>query len=203
MPESFFISGIVLGLSAGFSPGPLFALVLSESMRAGSRAGIMVALAPLLTDSPIILLSLWLVSLAHTLDPIVPFISLIGALYLFYLAYSSMTLDNADINIDRAPKKALWRGLVANLTNPHPYLFWLGIGAPLIYRSLDKKSTDFLLFLGGFYLCLIGSKIFLAVSAGTFRKRLADKTLFLINRFLGIMLFFFGLVLLGQTFFAG
>ena len=49
--------GTVLGLAAGFSPGPLTLLVISETLRHGLRAGMKVSLAPILTDLPIIALA--------------------------------------------------------------------------------------------------------------------------------------------------
>ena len=51
----FLFAGLVLGLSGGLVPGPLLTLVASETLRHGAAAGIRVALAPLLTDAPIIL----------------------------------------------------------------------------------------------------------------------------------------------------
>ncbi|MDY6953588.1 MAG: LysE family translocator, partial [Thermodesulfobacteriota bacterium] len=49
--------GIVLGLSAGFAPGPLLALVISQTLRHNAVEGLKVALAPLVTDLPIILIT--------------------------------------------------------------------------------------------------------------------------------------------------
>lgn len=47
----YFLSvGAVLGLSSGLSPGPLLALVISETLRHGVKAGVKVALAPIITD---------------------------------------------------------------------------------------------------------------------------------------------------------
>ena len=58
----FLSAGLLLGLSGGLAPGPLLTLVASETLRHGARAGISVALAPLLTDAPIILATLWLLT---------------------------------------------------------------------------------------------------------------------------------------------
>ena len=59
----FMTSGIVLGLSGGLSPGPLTALVISQTLRFGARGGMLVALAPILTDAPLViaagLFTLW------------------------------------------------------------------------------------------------------------------------------------------------
>ena len=55
-------SGVLLGLSAGLSPGPMLALVLAQTLRHGSREGCKIALTPLVTDPPIILVTLALAS---------------------------------------------------------------------------------------------------------------------------------------------
>ena len=59
---SYLTIGIILGFSAGFAPGPLLALVISETLRHNIRSGIKVALAPIVTDLPIILISLFILA---------------------------------------------------------------------------------------------------------------------------------------------
>jgi len=51
---NFLTIGIMLGTSAGFAPGPLLTLVISESLQHGVKSGAKVALAPIITDLPII-----------------------------------------------------------------------------------------------------------------------------------------------------
>ena len=45
---------LVLGLAAGFAPGPLLVLVISETLQHSTRAGIKVAFAPVITDLAIV-----------------------------------------------------------------------------------------------------------------------------------------------------
>jgi MFS family permease len=49
--------GISYGFAAGVSAGPLLGLVITQTLQGGWRAGNLVALAPLLSDLPIILLA--------------------------------------------------------------------------------------------------------------------------------------------------
>ena len=58
---AFLLLGISFGLSASVNPGPSLTLGISRSLRDGVRAGILVALAPLLTDAPIIAVATLLV----------------------------------------------------------------------------------------------------------------------------------------------
>ncbi len=60
---AYLLAGLVLGLSAGFAPRSMLALVLSETLQRGSRAGLQVALSPILTDTSIIV---WLILGAFT-----------------------------------------------------------------------------------------------------------------------------------------
>ena len=55
----FLIQGLLLGLGVGLAPGPLLALVISASLRGGTSHGLRVALSPLITDLPIIVISLF------------------------------------------------------------------------------------------------------------------------------------------------
>ncbi|OGT32916.1 MAG: hypothetical protein A2W28_01290 [Gammaproteobacteria bacterium RBG_16_51_14] len=52
----FLVTGAVLGISAGLAPGPLLALVVTETLKHGIRTGVRVALVPVCTDLPIIFL---------------------------------------------------------------------------------------------------------------------------------------------------
>jgi threonine/homoserine/homoserine lactone efflux protein len=52
------VSGVLLGPSAGLTPGPMLALVLAQTLLHGSREGCKVALTPLITDPPIIIVVL-------------------------------------------------------------------------------------------------------------------------------------------------
>ena len=57
------IAGITLGMYAAFSPGPLFVLLISQTLKHGYNEGVKVAFAPLITDLPIIIASLLFLSL--------------------------------------------------------------------------------------------------------------------------------------------
>ncbi len=46
----YLITGITFGFVAGISPGPLLALVISETIKHNHKEGIKIALSPLLTD---------------------------------------------------------------------------------------------------------------------------------------------------------
>jgi threonine/homoserine/homoserine lactone efflux protein len=189
---TFLFSGIVFGLSAGLSPGPLLTLVISETLKHGVTAGVKVALAPFMTDLPISLAAVFLLSRVSNLPPVIGFIFLCGAVFLVYLGYESLCFNGANIaDTDKAKAQSLKKGVIANFLNPSPYLFWISIGSPTVMKAMNVGIASVLLFLGGFYLLLVGSKILIAVIIGKSRFFLKSRNYIYTIRLLGVMLLIF------------
>jgi threonine/homoserine/homoserine lactone efflux protein len=81
----YLVQGLLLGLGVGLAPGPLLALVISASLRGGTSHGLRVAFSPLITDLPIIVVSLFI--LRQINNSALGFLSIVGAIVLFYFAY--------------------------------------------------------------------------------------------------------------------
>lgn len=58
----FLSTGTLLGLAAGFSPGPLLVLVISETLRHSVKEGVKLSIAPIITDTPILLVALFVLT---------------------------------------------------------------------------------------------------------------------------------------------
>ena len=68
---TFLITGLTLGFAAVISPGPLMTLVITRTLERGLGAGLRVAIAPLLTDLPIIVVSMiFFVTLPQALESV-------------------------------------------------------------------------------------------------------------------------------------
>jgi len=188
------IAGITLGLYAGLSPGPLLILVISQSLKHGYKEGVKVAFAPLLTDLPIILISVLFLSYISGYSSVLGIISIIGAIYLGYLAYESFKITGLEEGeFDTREPKSLLKGVTVNFLNPNPYLFWITVGGPIIITAYMKNVYSPWWFIVGFYVFLVGSKIVLAVVSGKSRKFLTGRPYIYIMRVLGIMLVIFAL----------
>jgi threonine/homoserine/homoserine lactone efflux protein len=190
----FLVSGIIFGLASGMSPGPLLALVFSETIKYGKKEGIKIAISPLITDLPIVLLALLALSNLVKYNFIIGIISLFGAYYLIHLGVENLTakIDKLEVKLEK--KDALKRGVIANFLNPHPYLFWLSIGGEMIFKSMEVHISATVLFILGFYSFLIGSKIGIASVVEKSRSFLKSKHYLYIVRVLGIALIVFALI---------
>jgi threonine/homoserine/homoserine lactone efflux protein len=117
-----------------------------------------VALAPIITDLPIIILAMLFLSVVSGYTPILGMISITGGFYLGYLAYESFKNEGISKDIDLETPKSLKKGVAINLLNPAPYLFWITIGGPLIIHAYLENPLSPLLFITGFYGLLVGLK---------------------------------------------
>ncbi len=200
----YLTSGLLLGLAAGFSPGPLLALVVSETLRQGRAAGIRVAMAPLLTDLPILILVLFGLGALGEESPLLGGLSLLGGVLVFFLGLAGISSRGAVLPGPRAEAHPLRKGILVNAVSPHPYLFWMSVGGPLVIRAWGDGPGNAPLFVGGFYLLLVGSKVFLAFLTARLRNFLSGRAYRLILRLLGLLLCLFGLRLVyeGLLFFS-
>ena len=191
----FLTAGIVLGLSAGFSPGPLTTLAISQSLQYGPREGLKVALVPLITDAPIIVLSLFVLSRLSNFQTILGSISIFGGFFLVYLAYSSFRTTTFNADIQQSEARSLGKGTLTNFFNPSPYLFWVSVGGPYTVDAWTQGSLAAAGFLLCFYLCLVGSKMFLALLAARSRQILTGGAYGHVMRILGALLLIFAFLL--------
>ncbi|GAF69772.1 unnamed protein product [marine sediment metagenome] len=184
----FLVSGCVFGLAGGFSPGPTTTLVVSQTLRFGVLDGIKVAIAPALTDAPIIIVAVLLVGQLAKFEPVLGVITLLGAGFLIYLAVESLRVRELKIDEAKVEPRSISKGFLVNLFNPHPYLFWFVIGAPKLVEAADVGLSSAVLFIVGLYVCLIGAKILVASLVGRSCSFLKSRGYVYINRLLGLAL---------------
>jgi threonine/homoserine/homoserine lactone efflux protein len=193
---AFFSAGALLGVSAGFSPGPLFALVLSQTLQHGIKEGCKVALTPLLTDLPLILLSTYLLTRFADFKPLLGCVSLLGALYLLQMAYGTFRCGLSGRTFEGETPQSLGRGMLVNFLSPHPYVFWFSVGAPTILKGLSGGNVLAApAFVVGFLGCLVGAKMLLAILVGKSRRFLTGTLYQSVMRCLVVLLLVFAFLL--------
>jgi threonine/homoserine/homoserine lactone efflux protein len=191
----FLSAGILLGLAAGFAPGPLLVLVISETLRHGIGAGLRVSVAPLVTDVPIILVSLLLLNRLAEFKPVLGCISLLGGLFILYLGYESLKTRGVELNFSSVKTGSFKKGVITNALNPHPYVFYMTVGTPIIYKSIQYNFLSTLSFVGSFLLLLVGAKVILAMVVERSRAFLKGRVYIWTMRILGALLILFSVFL--------
>lgn len=195
---TYLLTGISFGLAAGVAPGPLLTLVVSETLRHDKKHGIMVAVAPVLTDIPIVLLSVYILGKLTDFNAALGAISLFGAAFIAYLSYEGLTARGIEEAPSATKSGSLRKGVLTNLLSPHPYLFWMTVGAPLIHRAYDLSLQACILFILAFYLFLIGSKVVIAVLVDRSKSLLKSRVFVYMEKVLGLLLLVFAILFLKE-----
>ena len=162
--------GLSLGLGAGLAPGPLLALVIRSALQDGVAAGVRVAFSPLVTDVPVIVVA---VVLASSLPGVaLGVLAVAGGGFVIWLGVDALRASPAPAGAAlcaAGPRRDLLRGALTNALSPHPWMFWIAVGAPIL---AGQRPGGGALFLGAFYLVLVGSKVAVAGVVGAGRSRL-------------------------------
>ena len=190
----YIFTGALLGLTAGISPGPLLALVISETLKNNRYYGFRAAMAPLVADVPIVFLAFIVFLRFYQISVLMSIISFAGSLFLVFLGAECLRARglNADAGKDR--NGPMLKGIFINLLNPHPYLFWITVGTPLAIKGYGQGFGNAAVFFISFYVFLVGSKIIIAILVDKSKTFLSNSIYIWIMRILGIGLFIFAVL---------
>lgn len=166
----YLAQGFVLGAAAAAQPGPLQAFLLSLTSRYGWRRALPAAFAPLLSDGPILLLVLLVLTAAP--PRLLHILQILGGVFLLYLAYGAFQsfrhAKTVEGNTEGTAPQSLLKGALINFLSPNPYIFWTTIAGPIFINGWREAPANGLAFLTGFYAALIGGFMaFIAIFAFT------------------------------------
>ncbi|MCF8139334.1 MAG: LysE family transporter [Desulfotignum sp.] len=122
-------------------------------------------------------------------------ISLMGGVVVFRMGVHGLKTRPLVIELEMSGHNALVKGVLVNVLSPHPYLFWMSVGAPLVHRAMVVSLAAAMAFIAGFYLLLVGSKVIVALAVGRSRTVIKGRAYVLIMRGLGLALCLLALVL--------
>jgi len=151
----------VYAFAAAVQPGPLQAYLISRSLAIGWRKTVPSAFAPLLSDGPIIVVVLFVLStIPHG---VLHLLQCVGGIFLLFLAYSAFREwkqynEKREVPI-HSGKQSLLKATMINLINPNAYLGWSLVMGPLFLRGWRESPADGLALLVGFYGTLVVTSI--------------------------------------------
>jgi len=153
----YLILGITYAFAAAVQPGPFQTYLISQTLSHGWRSTLPAAFAPLLSDGPIILLVLLVLSrmpgwLAQSLQ-------CAGGIFLLYLAIGAFKAwrnyqgNNAFEN--HTSRQTVVKAALVNLLNPNPWLAWSLVMGPLLLKGWRETPVNGISLLVGFYTAMI------------------------------------------------
>jgi threonine/homoserine/homoserine lactone efflux protein len=128
------VGGILIGLSLAVPPGPVNAVIATESVKRSYVSGIKVGLGALTADATYLAITLVGVAVLLNNDNVKLAVSLAGGALLAYMALGILKDHNKPIkeNGRENIKNHYLTGLVIGFTNPAAILWWITAGAALI-----------------------------------------------------------------------
>ena len=172
------VAGISLGVIEGIKPGPLLAMVIRETLSGGLRAGIRTAAAPIFTDGPLIIISLFAATWFASNPTILALISILGSIFLMKMGLECFSMNPPTLENDNYDYTTSFRrGILTNLLNPIVYLFWFLIGGPLMARAAIQEPLATI----GYAISFLVTHIIVNIMIAYFFKK---KCIFIYNIFL-------------------
>ena len=189
--NEFVISAFVFGVTAGFKPGPLGIVVIQQTLEHGLKNGLKASLAPIVTDGPIIIATLLVLTQFKDISLFIGSLSLVGGLYLLWLSQKIIRIKEINVSKSLGATKSLEAAIKVNLLSPNPYLFWFTVGGTYLVSGTKTQSVAFIIVSIG---TLVLSKMVTAWVAANFRELLDSQAYVWVMRFLGSLLGVFGIL---------
>ena len=189
-------TGLSIGLGSGVAPGPLTGLAISTTLRSGLGSGLRIAVAPLISDSVIIVLSLTLVS--QLPDNAITILGIVGAIVIaafgIEILWSAYKMGKSELDMGSQKSTKLMKlpfvaqGALINFLNPAPWIFWITAGSTILISFWRESPAQAVIFLFTFYLTLVGAKVAIVFALAASRHRMNARTYRLILTASGILL---------------
>lgn len=155
----YILQGLGYGFAAAAQPGPFQTYLISQTLNRGWRHTLPAALAPLVSEGPIIALVLLVLSQVPVWFQ--RFLYLAGGVFVLALALNAFKgwrdFDAAGVGAAPAGGSSLFRAALMNALSPGPYLYWSLVTGPILLAGWREAAAYAAVFLAGFYLAMIGS----------------------------------------------
>jgi threonine/homoserine/homoserine lactone efflux protein len=164
--------GIGYGFAAAAQPGAFQAFIISQTLQNGWRKTLPAALAPLISDGPIVVLMVAILSRLPEWGRTLLYIG--GGLFILYLARGAYVAwrryDEGTNAVAGTGSKSLAKASMMNLLSPGPYLFWGLVAGPVLVRAWSESPASGAAFLAGFYTAMIATLAGIILLFGTARR---------------------------------
>jgi threonine/homoserine/homoserine lactone efflux protein len=164
---NYFIFALSYAFVCVVQPGPFQAFLFTQSLTNGWRKTIPLVFAPLISDLPIIILVLLV--LTNVPDEVLRILQCAGGVFLLYLAlnaYQSWRTFNQGARQEVSRQRDVFKAVIVNLLNPGPYLSWSLVMGPLLIKGWSERPVNGIVLLIGFYSSMILYSIVMVVLFG-------------------------------------
>jgi threonine/homoserine/homoserine lactone efflux protein len=153
----YLILGMTYAFAAAVQPGPLQTYLVSQALSHGWRRTFPAAFSPLISDGPVIVLVLLVLSRVPAW--LAQYLRCAGGVFVLYLAFSAAktwrTWHLQDITRAPSRRQSVLSAAMVNLLNPNPYIGWSLVMGPLLLQGWRETPAHGIALLVGFYAVMV------------------------------------------------
>jgi threonine/homoserine/homoserine lactone efflux protein len=154
---TYIIQGLGYGFTASVQPGPFQTYIVSQTLNNGWKRTLPAMFAPLISDGPIIVLMLFILSAVP--DGLVQILQIAGGVFVLYLAVGTFkawrAFDENALTTSQPVQQSIFKAALMNMLSPGPYIYWSLVTGPVLitgWREVPANGVGFLL---GFYAAML------------------------------------------------
>lgn len=140
---TIFSTALIVALSGAMVPGPLLTVTISETIKKGQRAAVLLIAGHSLLELVLVIgLTFGLYSIINN-SVVIRIIGILGGGFLFWMGYGLVAdTYRGRISLNLNPSEGslkfgtIFQGIATSLSNPYWTLWWVTIGANFVLSSL-------------------------------------------------------------------
>ena len=157
----YLLLGVTYAFAAAMQPGPFQSYLISQTLSNGWRRTLPAAFAPLISDGPIIVLVVILLS--RIPGWFINVLQCAGGIFLLYLAVDALkawkNFYSEEVIHSTSGRKTILQAVLVNFLNPAPYLGWSLVMGPLLLKGWRESTLNGIVQLLGFYTTMVLSQM--------------------------------------------
>jgi threonine/homoserine/homoserine lactone efflux protein len=134
--------GILLGVGAAISVGPIFVTIIQEAATRGFAASFRVIIGSAVADLVLLVPALAFTWIIKEVANASFWVGLVGVAFFVYLAVEALRDAHRMWSTNSIPQAkpgwSFWKGLFGNLANPLSWTFWLVTGTPTMLHAYEE-----------------------------------------------------------------
>jgi threonine/homoserine/homoserine lactone efflux protein len=201
-----FIEGIILGSTLAVLLGPALFALIQTSIQRGFKSAVQLAIGIFFSDITLVFLCVMGTMQIVSSEKNRIVLGVISGMIL--IGYGVFTFMRQTVFMRNGTNgnsyKSEWltyflKGYFLNIANPFVWLFWMGVTVG-ITSSFGDNTADVIAFFSGALFTILFTDLVKAYIAKKIKRLLNPQNIHRMNQLVGILLFFFGVVLIARSF---
>jgi len=162
---SYLILGMTYAFAAAMQPGPLQSYLISQALRKGWKHTLPAACAPIISDGPIIILAMFVLSRIQ--ESVINILYFAGGVFLLYLAMDAWkawkNFDSEKVMHPASSRRTFGKAVLVNFLNPAPYLGWSLVMGPILLKAWRETYIYGITMILAFYATIVVSQMAIVI----------------------------------------